>query len=362
MKVLHVIESARLGGAQTCMELLLHGLRSKGYSVEAGLPFDGPLVDRLRRAGIPCHEMPMSRRIDRRAGRVMSELVRRGLDIVHVHTPKAGMLVRPAAAAARGTALRPRIIMQLHGIGTPSMLREKLPPVTWIKKRILWELEKRGDACTDHFVLLTRADLNKGFFPPEKCSVIPNGIDPALWPPVKMPDTKTILVPARLSTQKDHYTLLEAARILKKRDVTCRFLLAGDGELRAEVESRIHKLNLSSEVEALGDVDDMHSLYARASLVALSTHREGQPLVFLEAMCVGRAIVATDVDGNAETLGEAGVVVPHRNAEALADALQALLTDRERAGRMAAAGRARVRSEFTLEAMIARMDALYRRL
>lgn len=362
MKVLHVIESAGLGGAQTCMELLLHGLREKGYDVEAGLPFDGPLVGRLQDAGIPCHEMPMPRRVDPRPGRVVSELVRRGLDIIHVHTPKAGMLVRPAAAAARGSDPLPRIVMQLHGIGTPSMLREKLPPVTWAKKRVLWELEKRGDACTDHFVLLTQADLEKGFYPPEKCTVIPNGIDPALWPSAPMPDSNTILSPARLSTQKDPFTLLEAARLLKQQGVSFRLLLAGDGELREEVELRIRNLNLSEEVEVLGDVQDMYPLYESAGVVVLSTHREGQPLVFLEAMCVGRPVVATDVDGNAETLGDAGIVVPHEDASALAGALRTLLEDGALAAQMAAAGRARVRSRFTLDAMISRVADLYRRI
>lgn len=329
----------------------------------AALPFDGPLADRLQDAGIPCHEMPISRRLDSRPGQLVEELVRRGVDLVHSHTPKAAMLVaRPAARARRCGGRRAFVVTHINGLGTAARLAGPLAPWVRVKKTILRGVEKIAERSTDRFIFVTEADRRRGFHDPAKSRVVANGIEPDLWPRVPLPDSDLILFPARLSPQKDPFTLMETAALLRDRGVACRFDLAGDGELRPEVERLVHEKRLEDRIRLLGDVVEMQSLYRQSRLVVLPTHYEGQPFAFLEAMATGRPIIASDVDGNAETLGDAGIVTPPRDPAALAAAIEGLLGEPAMVARLADAGRRRFEKFFTAEAMIDGVATVYEEL
>lgn len=330
MKVLHVVESAEAGGAQRAVEILANELPRRGIETAVAVPFDGPLANRVPNP----FELPISRRIDRRAGLVVAELVRRhGFDIVHVHTPKAGMLVRGAAKRAGA-----KVVMHVHGLGNRAML-ETLPldRVEYFKKRTLCALEKLADRHTDRFIFVCEADRNRGFYPYEKSSVVYNGVDCNQWRNSGQGEKRVILFPARPSIQKDPETLLKAVRMLDDFTVL--------------IPSR-ENIGVDHEIEYIDPDSSFHEHYKRASLVVLTTHWEGQPFAVLEAMAAGKPIIATDTGGIPETLGDTGWLVPRGDHRTLAETIRTIIRNPEEANRRATAARERVERLFTIEKMV----------
>jgi glycosyltransferase involved in cell wall biosynthesis len=169
---------------------------------------------------------------------------------------------------------------------------------------------------------------------------------------------------ARLAPIKDHETLVRAFEILAGRHQTARLVLAGDGELRDELASRIARSPARGRMELLPGTPDPRPLYAGADVVALSSANEGMPNVLLEAMAMGLPCVGTAVGGVPEVIrhGRTGLVVPRKDPAALAQALEVLAADeglRERFGRE---GLRVAREEHSLESVAARHAAIIERL
>jgi glycosyltransferase involved in cell wall biosynthesis len=154
-----------------------------------------------------------------------------------------------------------------------------------------------------------------------------------------------VLTPARLHEQKGHAYLLAAAAQVP--DAT--FVLAGDGPLRAELEGRARELGLAERCVFLGQRSDVPDLLAAADLFVLPSLFEGLPLSVLEAMAARRPVVATAIGGTDEAVlhEQTGLLVPPRDADALASAIRRLRADPALAHRLAAAGRERVEREFS---------------
>ncbi len=359
VSVLHVIESGGVGGAQRAMHLLLRGLGERGFEVGAALPRGGALWNELERDGIRCHDLPIDRLYDTRTGPAVAEFVRRRrYDIVHVHTPKAGMLVRRPAREAGA-----RVVMHVHGLGNRALLESvRLSPWARLRKKVLVALEARADRHTDHFVYVCGADRAKAAPRPEKASLVYNGVDAAEWACGEPEPGRTVLFPARLSIQKDPDTLLRALRYSLDRGAGFRLLLPREGEDAARVLALIRALDLDRDVEYLDPAEPMRTAYARSHLVALTTHWEGQPFAVLESMAAGRAVVATDCGGIPETLGGAGFLVPPRDPAALASLIDALLDEPERLRAAANRARRRVEEHFSLERMMEGIASVYRLL
>lgn len=177
-----------------------------------------------------------------------------------------------------------------------------------------------------------------------------------------------VLLPARLLRDKGICEFAEASALLAGRGCRARFAIAGrlDESNPAALSRReLDKLVQRYPVQWLGRVEDMPLLYREASVVCLPTYyREGLPKALLEACACGRAIVTTDVPGCREVVehGVNGLLIPIRNAHALADALQALIDDPERRARFGLAGRRRVEEQFGVERVVAQTMALYARV
>jgi glycosyltransferase involved in cell wall biosynthesis len=161
---------------------------------------------------------------------------------------------------------------------------------------------------------------------------------------------------------------VQAARALREQGLPADFLLAGDpdpdnpGSLSREQLARWHD---EGHVAWLGHVSDMSELLRSTHVVCLPTHYgEGVPKVLIEAAAAGRAIVATDVPGCREIVQheQSGLLVPPRDATALAAALRRLVEDRVLRERMGLAGRRLAEESFSTERVVAETLDLYRRL
>ena len=251
--------------------------------------------------------------------------------------------VWPQALVAARLARVPRVLVTHH---TPELpRRDNLAGRTW------WRL---GWATRPEVVYTSEADRARDGRTPSH--VVPLGIDldrfgsarPALEK--QRPLVGTV---ARLAPQKDHRTLVEAARLVPEAE----FVLVGDGELREELE----RLAEGLPVRFLGARDDVPELLASFDVFALPSLYEGLCLAVIEAQAAGVPVVATPVGGIRETVvdGETGLLVPPGDPPALARAIRRLLEDRPAAEAMATEARRRVRERFSIDRMVEETLALY---
>ena len=176
-----------------------------------------------------------------------------------------------------------------------------------------------------------------------------------------------VLAAASLREVKGHVYLFEAARLLRQRGVDFRIECIGDGPLRPELERYVAEQELGNHVAltpALSHRELLERLAAGtwcaavlASVVTSAGEHEGIPVSLLEAMSVGVPALGTETGGIPALLSDgAGLLVPERDAAALAEALERVLTDSELRATLAAAGRRRVEDRFDVDAVAGELE------
>jgi glycosyltransferase involved in cell wall biosynthesis len=206
--------------------------------------------------------------------------------------------------------------------------------------------------------------------PRDKIVVIPNGIDVRDVAAAAGGATESLGIAAdrqvmgtiaRLVWYKGHEELLEATARVARAEPRATLVVVGDGPLRRSLERRAHDLGLNGAARFLGSVPQAWRLLPRFDIFVLPSRWEGMSNGLLEAMAAGRPIVATAVGGNPELItdGETGLLVPPQDPEALAAAMLRLIRDPALARRLGQAARRRVETDFTLEAMVRRLETLY---
>ena len=184
-------------------------------------------------------------------------------------------------------------------------------------------------------------------------------------PPAGVP---LVVLPARLLPLKGIYEFVGAARILKSKGLAVRMALVGSpdkGNPTSITQSELDAWKQEGAVEVWGYRNDMPRVLAEATIVCLPTYyREGMPKTLLEAAAARRAIVTTDVPGAREIVrnGEAGWMVPPRDAAALAAALQDAISNPEKRERFAAAALDDARKSYDANSINAQTLAIYREL
>ena len=194
---------------------------------------------------------------------------------------------------------------------------------------------------------------------------IPNGI--ALEPYAEVTPFAEreagLVMSARFARQKDHPTLIQALGLLKARGLRPTLYLAGAGKAgyRRAAEALADRLGLADQVRFLGHHGQMPQLLMSQQIFVLSTHWEGMPLALVEGMAAGCACVASLVPGVEGLLEpeQTGLLVPHADAGALADALERLLRDPALGARLGAAARQRAIAEHGVALMTQRYEDLF---
>lgn len=299
-------------------------------------------------------------------------------DIVHTHMAKAGSLGRLAALvynATRGSGRRARLIHTYHGhvfegyFGSPST-RIFLLVERWLARRtdvlIAISPEVRKDLLETYGVA-REAQLQLiplGFNLNRLLSVAAADRERARASFDLSPDAIVVTTVGRLTAIKQHTLFLEMAERLSRRSDRFQFLIVGDGDLRAQLESRAAELGLAGCVRFLGWRGDLDTVYGATDVFVLTSRNEGTPVALIEAMAAGVASVSTDVGGVRDVLTapELGLLVPFGQAAALADAVVTLADAPVLRREIGAAGRASVRERFHATRLIGDISALYWRL
>jgi glycosyltransferase involved in cell wall biosynthesis len=170
-----------------------------------------------------------------------------------------------------------------------------------------------------------------------------------------------LLVIGRLEPQKGHAVLLEAMARIRTEFANVHLVCVGEGSLAESLKARTAELGLNECVHFVGYQRRVEDWLAMADVAILPSFYEGMPLVVIEALAAGRAMVATAVDGTSEVVvnGKTGLTVPPGDAEALAKAISQLLRNPAERRALGAAGRQWVLEKFSEKAQVRRTQELY---
>lgn len=202
----------------------------------------------------------------------------------------------------------------------------------------------------------------------ERVTVIPNGVDVERFAsahpdPVVRGENGTPVVGSVgcLAARKDYPNLLEALAMLDRRGRTFRAVVVGEGKERDALEREVERLGLRERVRFLGERPDVERLLPGMDVFVLSSREEGIPNALLEAMAAARPAVATAVGGTPEIMedGKTGWLVPPRDPAALAEALEAVLSDPVEAAKRGAAAQRAVRDHMSIQSMVERHQRFY---
>ncbi|MCH0564182.1 MULTISPECIES: GT4 family glycosyltransferase PelF [unclassified Streptomyces] len=290
------------------------------------------------------------------------------------HAVSGGVAVLPGLAARERHGVP--LLLTEHGV----YLRERYlgyrtAPYRWPVKalvlgffRLLAQESYRQAALVTPGNRYNRLWEEQGGADPASIRTVYNGVDPAAFPPAgPEPGTLTLSWAGRVDPIKDLETLIRAFAIVRTRQPDVRLRLFGGtprgGEAyRERCEALAAELGQAGAVTFEGRVDDIRDAYAAGNVVMLSSISEGFPFTLIEAMSCGRATVSTDVGGVREAVGDAGLVVPPRDPEAMAAAAVELLGDPVRRRAMGEAARLRVIEQFTLRQTIDTFRGIYHEL
>jgi glycosyltransferase involved in cell wall biosynthesis len=286
-------------------------------------------------------------------------------DIVHTHTAKAGAVGRAAARLA-GV---PHLVHTFHG----HVLRGYFSPAkTAVYRAIEASLARRTDRLLAVTPRVRDELVALGVGRREQYQIVPLGFDLApllaserrrgeLRAELGVGDAPLVGIVARLVPIKAHDVFLATARLVHARVPAARFLVVGDGELRAALERDVDAAGLREAVRFLGWRGDIDRLYADLDVVVLTSRNEGSPVALIEAMAAGVPVVSTEVGGVADVVAHdtTGLLAPMDDAARLADHVVALLSDPAAARAMGQRGRARVRDTYGADRLVRDIETLY---
>jgi len=360
-------DSDAFAGTERHMWDLARGLRAGGVAVSLACPSPSVLEKSARQDNLPVLAIPKRGLVDWRAARALRSMLRGGqIDIVHAHNGRTAL----AAALAVRMAGRGRCVMTQHFL-EPNHAVLRGPKAALSGRAHHWVTRQMG-AVVAISQAVRAAMLARGEVPDSKITVIPNGIaapDAALSSGAATvrralgvaPDEPLVVCTARLEPEKDVGTLVSAMPQVRAACPAVRCLLVGDGSQRPVLEKQIQSLGLAGVVQSIGFRADAQAVIAAADVFVLPSLAEPFGLVLLEAMALGRPVVAVGVGGPLEIVvdGETGLLVPPAAPAALADALGALLADPTARRQLGENGRRRFHARFTAERMAEATAGVY---
>jgi len=333
MKVIHV---ATLAASLPFLRGHIAFLRRSKVEVVSITSPDDALIQFGKELGIPVHAVEMKRKFSPLSDLV--SLFRLWLyfslqkpDVVHAHTPKAGLLAMIAARFA-GVPVR---IFQIHGLpylSNPSWSATLLKLATWLSCQSATRVWSVSQSNADSVV-------QDSICPPEQIRVIANGSIGGVDAEGKFkPDRRidhdnfTVLFIGRLANDKGIHELHQAWKLVRSSLPNARLLMAGEVDSRDGLKQTVlSDLGNEPGIELLGWVDNTVPLYSEADLVVLPSYREGLSTVLLEAAAMGLPSVASDVPGCCDVVenGITGTLIPPRNYKALANTILMYANNRQ---------------------------------
>ena len=355
------IDTARSwrGGQSQVMQTVL-GLRALGQRATLVAHPDGELLKRMREG---TDLIPLAPRNDVDVGaawRLSRVLKRLQPAVIHAHDPHAVAMASMALSIASPRPRPPLVAARRieFRIATNSFSRWKYSEVdcfiancTAIRDRLV----------ADGIPLEKTAIVNEGVDVERIVATPPANVHAAFYLPVRAPIVGNV---AALVAHKGHRHLIEAAALVVRELPDTRFVVVGDGDLRASLARQIRDKHLDRHVFLAGFRTDVLELTKGFDVFAMSSTSEGMCTALVDAMAAAKPAVCTAVGGVPEVMldGDTGFLVEARDHQAMAQKLILVLSDAPLRTRMGLAALRRARDRFTVERMVARTSAVYDRL
>jgi L-malate glycosyltransferase len=364
-RVLQVVLSLTPGGTEGLVVELCRRLAPEFGVAVCCLDNEGEWAVDLQARGIEVKALRRRPGFRPQVGHAIAQFAKeRQIDVLHCHQYSPFVYGRFAAAWNR----RLKIVYTEHG-------RLSDAPPSW-KRRLVNPWLSRFDGSIVAVSHELRDYMIAARFPSERVEVVHNGVEPATVPSAADRrrarqqlglDDRALVVAtvARLDPVKDLMTLFEAFAQVRARVPSAKLLVIGDGPERDRLTARATELDLAGAVHMTGYRSDVRALLPAADVYTSSSISEGVSITILEAMAAGIPVVATAVGGTPEVFpqeGAGGILVPCRDPQRLASAIVSLALDQRQRGVMAAAGRRRLESSFTIDRMVDDYARMYRGL
>lgn len=364
-RVLHVIDSLDLGGAQTLLLDLCRHADSSRYEVEvACMHGPGVFTVEFEKLGINVHVLSPSTWPPKYIPNFLKLIAQRDPDIIHFHLFGSNFVAKPLAALVGKRAL----IVHDH-TNAESRLKSTLllvadtltnrfsTRVIAVAESVRQFLIEREGLCDDRVVTL------------------PNGIDAEMFHPATLEQSKaaraSLKLPedafvvggvGRLAEVKNLKVFLEAAAGFLKRHPKTIFVIAGTGPLEAELRELAESLGVVGSVNFLGHVSDRVELYRALDALLITSDSEGTPMTLLEAMSFGLPVVSSAVGGIPEacTHEKDALLVPPRDVPGFTAALERVLREEGLAERLGKNARATILERYEIRMLVRSIEGIYR--
>ena len=364
LKILHVITDSNIGGAGTVLLNLMRRADKENFDYTIAVPTGSKLVPRLYELGISVVELDglAEQSLNFPAISRIKKLIKQlRPDIVHTH---AALSARIAARLAGRT----KIVHTRHSVFEVTPEQKTLP------RRIVTRIT--NNLFSDKIIAVSPAavenltDLGTNA---RRITVVFNGAEPAQkLTPTELCEARTqfgitegdfvCAIIARLEEVKGHAYILQAAEQLQ--DYPIKIIFAGTGVLESDIRAAVQAANLPNVIVA-GFVREIYKLENIIDVQLNASYgTEATSLALLEGMSLSKPAIVSDFGGNPYVIqdGENGLVVPKKDANAIAAAILRLYNDRELTRRLSARAKHDFETKFTAEIMAKNTEAIYRGL
>ena len=376
IRILHIITRLEFGGPPLSLLDLIARLDKAKFDVSLATGFtpdrETDMIEEARKLHIHVFTVPS---LVREVGipndikalwQIMRIIKRGGYHIVHCHTSKAGF-IGPLAARLGAAKI---VLYSPHGTILQGYFGK-------VQTGFFVLLQRFAAYFIDKILCLTTLEVSQyleaGIGSRNKYTFIYNGIDVASMARRRAdrltmrkhleirPDDYVGVSVGRLVPVKGYNHLIEAIRLLKPDIPNFRLLLVGDGSERKALENQAKSAGLSNYVRFMGLRRDIPEILSCADVFLLSSLNEGFGLVLVEAMAMRLPIVATRVGGVPEVVAheKTGILVAPKDPKAMADAVQRLYHNRQRAKELGLAGFERAEHVFDIPKIVKQYEQLY---
>ncbi len=363
IRVLHVIDSLDLGGAQAVLvNLIRHGDPSRFEFEAATLHGQGVYWEKLRELGVPVHSLSFAAYVPLYVPKLAWLCLTRRYDIVHAHLIGANVIAKPLAA-----------LCGVHVRINHDHCNDKLTDT----RRWVPAADKLTNRLSSHVIAVSRSTrdyaVNEEKVPASRVSTIYNGIDLDIYQPRPEkraaaraaldlpPEAFVVAGIGRLVPQKNFSLFLDVAAAVLARHPRAFFVIAGTGHEEAQLREKARRLGIESRLRFLGYVAAMPQVYPAVDMLLLTSLYEGLPITILEAMASGTVIVSSRLDGVEEVMvdGVDSALVPSGDTAAFTARVCQLIEQPSLAARYVQAALEKVRAHYSAQSMARAVESVY---
>jgi len=370
--ILYVIDGMEFGGGERVFAQLINGLPDGRYALALASSPQESFYRAISKAQVQVHSIDFSKRYNPTIFFKLVKIIRgKRIDIVHGQGGRAEFYARLACGFTKTARYVSTIAMPVEGYD-----------IGGLQKKIYRSLDRFSERYVDRFIVvsdtLKAVMVDHHGIPADRVVRIYNGIETDIYNPDVQADQRNkirsefglavsvILVGAigRMVWQKGFDTLLRSIPEVIGQLPQIKFLLVGEGVLRASLEDLSRKLGIEKSVVFTGHRHDIHSILAALDIIVVPSVLEGFPMITLEAMAMKKPIVATRIDGAIEQItdGKEGILVPPQNPAELGQAIMRIAGDPVLSYALGKAAQQKVRAQFSVHQMIRETMSVYEAL